>query len=162
MVEALKPLGFQVLQHLLLVKERLNIKTGSCIRRRCATAAVPFQCGVQLFAVAVWIVALEGSLLPVAVKRDLELPKEGGHGDRAKPDVPFQPVQQPGSGSSYQRMRCRNLCSGGRATLWRAALWPGFVADLDFGPIPVYELVNGAAFRGAHIGGGDDPQLDPA
>lgn len=60
MVETLETLGFQVLQHFLLVEKRLNHKTRGSIRRRHASAVVAFQRIVQLLAVAFWIVALDG------------------------------------------------------------------------------------------------------
>ena len=47
-VEALEPLGLEVLKHLLLVQEGLELEAGGCPGDGCSAAAVAFQCGVQL------------------------------------------------------------------------------------------------------------------
>ena len=160
-VETLEALGFQVLEHLFLVQERLELEAGGRSRDCRTPAAVAFQRRVQLFAVALRIVALEGSLLPVAVERDFELLQQGGRADGAEPDVPFQAVQKRGLAEvgAADVGGVEAGVAAEQSSLGMQASGLGFVVDLHLGAVAVDELVDGAAFRGAHVGGGDDPEL---
>ena len=160
-VETLEPLGLQVLEHLLLVEEGPEFEAGGCPGDCGASAALAFQGGVQSFAVAVGIVALESALRPVAVEGDLELLQQRRRADGAEPDVPFEPVEQ----SCLAEVGTADV--GGvearvpaeQPGLGMQAGGLGLVADLHFGAVSGHEFVDGAAFRGAHVGGRDDTEF---
>lgn len=151
----------ECLEDLLLVGPGAQLETGEVDVGAAARGMVHGD--LEPLAVPLGLVRLELVAFPVRVERRGELLQQRRVAMAREAHVPLQPVEHRGS----RQVRRAHIAGGEPAVAVKQpglGVQPrglGVIADLDFGA-ELGELVERAAFGGAHIGGGDDPKAAAA